>query len=292
MRALTSSFVQPCLLGLLLLGVAGVANGTIIDYDATIDGHYTVLNVQRGSNPNPPTVVTLVDGALIGSNVPPVAGHLEVHDDSIVHIEPGARIIWELYALDDSVVYMSGGAAGDTYVWDNGTLNMSSGYAGMYLSAEDSSTVNFSGGQVGHGISGVGSSTLNISDGAFGFLNAWGTSTVNLSGWSDSNGWGQMGLGASGSATVNVFGRDLLLTEDPEHEDIFALTGTWADRSPVDIRVSWSEDAQIILHQVPEPSTAALGLTAGLALLAYALRKTGRKTRKTSKTGSSSHFTL
>jgi hypothetical protein len=118
----------------------------------------------------------------------------------------------------------------------------------------NNSTVEMIGGIITNTINTYNTSTLNVADGIFQggaltFIRMWDSSILNLSGGLYNHTWIYPGAG-----TVNIYGRDLNWTIDSEKR----LHGYWADNTEFLITFARIENANIILHEIPEPFTISL----------------------------------
>jgi hypothetical protein len=258
----------------LLTSVGTVAAGTVvIDADTTIDAgdSYPDDNVRVIDGLTPPTVVDIVDGGVIegltveGSSIINMSGGLvrshfpyvgvSADDSSTVNLSAGL-IDGSLALYDLATLDMSGGTVHEELdAFGSGTLHISGGSMGDFF-VSGSSAISVTGGILGNVFSCGGSCVVDLFGGfRVGWLNTDQSSIVNLYG-------GHLDyLNCYGASTLNVYGYDLLLTQDH-------LTGTLADGSPLDVDVG-DDYGRIILHEIPEPSTLLLLSFATVTLLGY-----------------------
>lgn len=214
---------------LVLTGVAR-AETTVIDFDTVIDGIMDE-NVEIRAGATPPTTVRVVSPASFDTN-------LQVYDGSIVHFE-GGDIGHDLETYDLCIVNMSGGeVSNDVRLFDGSTMNLSGGYVQETIDVHGSSKLYFSGGEIFDSLTCHEFGTAHVSGGTI---------------------YGDLGthLRVRDSGTIHVYGYGLAMADQ-------WLTGSLADGSSISIPTEIFDNGQILLHEVPEPSTAVL---AGLGLL-------------------------
>ncbi|MCA9266381.1 MAG: PEP-CTERM sorting domain-containing protein [Planctomycetales bacterium] len=162
-------------------------------------------------------------------------------------------------------VVLDGGFAGNVFVEGNNTFEIRSGNY-TDLDARDQSLVfSYGGSTFGDGVRAYDHSTITIFDGLFDEDVIAHDGTVNVHG-----GTFRQGFSASGHGTLNFYGTELLATQVGYDDSIqtteYHLTGRLASGEPFLYGVSVGADASMILHTVPEPSTALL-LLIGLPLI-------------------------
>jgi len=267
------------------LTICRVQAEVVIDYNTTID--YAVsdnVRIVEGANPNPPTIVDIVTGAILwelrvedSSELNFFGGRLgdpiRAVDHSVVNFS--GRISDDVNCYDFSTLNISGGECDAVYAYDFATVNVYDGEISDELEAGQHSTVNISGGTFPDGVYAVDSSTVNVSGGiitgdpTWSSLHAGDQSELNLSGGEISrliSGW-IWPNGEPQTAVVTVYGTEFNYPYGPIGDSSGTLTGTLASGDLIDAPFEIYGDASIVLV-VPEPaSLVALGIAAlcGLA---------------------------
>jgi hypothetical protein len=179
---------------------------------------------------------------------------------------------------DDTVVDMLGGFVEGLGTYDASTVNVTAGEINT-LDATDFSTANVSGGDV-LSLWAFDSATARLSGtatcfnigarGSFGVLNMSGGSTEYL-GTIESGTLNLYGgvvtdsLGAWDTATINIFGYDLLLTSSGGSYGYGQVSGFWLDHTPFTINLN-GEETYTHINLIPEPASLLL-LGLGAAFL-------------------------
>jgi hypothetical protein len=131
-------------------------------------------------------------------------------------------------------------------IWNSATVNMTGGVISSAVNTHNTSVLNVSGGDL-RGI----------------FIDLYDSSALSLSGGLVSNAWIYPHY-----STVDIYGRDLTWIVDSERR----LQGYWADGTYFKITFARIENANIVLHEIPEPTTLML-MGAGLGILLKYSRK-------------------
>ena len=179
---------------------------------------------------------------------------------------------------DDTIVDMLGGLVDSIGTYDASTVNVTGGQVST-LGAHEFSTANVSGGEV-YSLGARDSATVNLSDiGNVSSLSARGDyGTVNMTGGTtEYAGAGESGilnlyggvvtdsLNAWDSATVNIFGYDLVMTSSGGGYNYGQVYGFWEDDTPFTIDFNTSETYSHI-NLIPEPSSFILFALGSLIL--------------------------
>ena len=154
-------------------------------------------------------------------------------------------------------VVLDGGTAGNVTIEGNNTFEIRSGTF-TDLDAHDQAIVILYGGSTfGDGVRAYDNSTITIFDGSFPEdVTSYG-GTVNVHG-------GVLGNGAiiQMGGTLNIFGTELVATfdhyDDADLDTTYRVKGKFADGINFAFGVTVNENSSMILHTVPEPSTALL----------------------------------
>jgi hypothetical protein len=252
---------------LVSVGVGRAEADVVIDYDTTID--YTItdsVRIVEGGNPNPPTVVDIVEPAYVSRNV-------RAFDFSIVNVRGGTIGGYDdetLTAYDTSTVNVYGGSlGGEVNVINNGVVNIYGGYV-FDADAAGSGTLNIYGGEVG-GPNATDGSTVNIFDGQIDGIRATDSGTVSIHGGTIVSDM-RSGVGRGyHDSVITVFGTDFNYPYGPIPESSGVLTGVPANGGSIDVTFEIYSDASIVL--VPEPCTVVLLAMGVLGLAARTRRR-------------------
>ena len=139
------------------------------------------------------------------------------------------------------------------------------------LFAEDASKVNIYGGQIvgggglwpEKGIAAWYSSTVNIFGGSICVAQVGYSATLNLYGGEIDTIWGNFGT----SPVINVYGIGLQLTNDGGLHGDGTISGNWSDGSEFYVDLYGNAYSEIILHEIPEPTSLLLVGFGGTLLL-------------------------
>jgi len=253
------------------LPFASARAGTIeITTDTVIDAGNSFADdrviVREGDDG--PTTLTIVDGGLLGGGVTLLEGsHLEMTGGTIMTTPRVSGFA----ILDNSTVSISGGlVTGNTMLVEFASATITGGAViESSLLVGIDGRVSISGGQMSPiGVSGNG--RVSIISGKF-----------------------SVGLSADDTARIEIFGGDFLPSEldpidfiigDTMNDNVALdvhgfnlattdgrLTGTLADGSPLNNPISISENSNVFLWNVPEPSSIAMAI---LVAAFYCLRST------------------
>jgi hypothetical protein len=264
----------------MLLGVGHATADIRFDYDTTID--YTIerhaddgdqgIQILRGTNPEPPTIVNVVEPALIHRDI-------DVYDSSRLNVYSGRIAATDegVTAHDTSIVNIHGGEISSASAGGTSLVNV---FGGEFKSQD--------------GIQAFGHGTVNVYDGLFhGRVDAEGWGTVNIfdgtfeAGVAATDQEGQMHIfGGSISrleveewCQMTVYGTSFNYPHGPIHDNAGMLTGVLASGQPIsaefNIDKTYSEDVSIVLA-VPEPSTLVLATTSAVGMLAFLRRRRRR----------------
>jgi hypothetical protein len=294
----------------LLLSVAaalvssGYAFGATLNVDTILgpDHPYQNETITVVDGISPPTVVQVIDGAIIGG--PPTQMALpvgmDVFDHSIVQVRGGFIRGREqsIFLHDDAQLQMSGGeirgsavelrdssealfyggnyaflAYGDSRVelhggldgggraFENARIVQYDGHPDD-LFLYDNSTFLMLGGSVGIGLQTFGNSRTLVNGGIINNLALLNDeSVVTIRGGTQ---WGEFLINDEALLHVYGFGLEFVF-EDDEHR----VQGTLADGSVANFEYRLADQDQIILHEVPEPTTWGM-LAIGVAGIAAA----------------------
>ena len=258
-----------------ILAGPGWLQAVTVDSNTTIDGTNSTSpgeDIEVVDGLNPPTVLNIEtgghvqdlfarDSSRINMSGGGISGFMQMLDDSVLEFS-GGNNSGHLYGSHRSTVTITGGipAQEDVYAEDSSTVYMSGGRIFEALQSFDSGIAHLSGGTVDGFVITHDSSTIHMSGGSAVLLMLMDASTLNLSGGSIGS-W----MEVNGSSTLNVFGYDLAIQDD-------VLTGTLADDTPVNNEIRLSDNAQIILHEIPEPASALLALVGLAAVLGWRRR--------------------
>ncbi len=271
----SSSVLRAGILGALILcaslsgpetaQAATISASTIISAENSFPGE-TVF-VERGGDS--PTVVQMIDGG--------AAQQLQLYDDSILNMQGGA-VSHAVLAFGSSVVNVDAGSMFRLSLRQNASSNLFGGRIEGEISMVPYlggiPTLKMFGG-VAHDLSVPGSSVASIHGGRLdwlrvnnGLVNMTGGSILNmiLNGhavvrWSG----GELREGflwMQGDAILHVYGRGLYLDEDSQ------LFGTLLDGTVIENEwVDLNDRSRVVLHNVPEPSSASIAWTLFALLL-------------------------
>lgn len=232
-----------------------------IDSDTTINSPISDGFVEVVDGVSPPTVVDIVDGALVdnmsvlGTSVLNVSGgdvnHIGASDTSVINVSGG--LLGSVSVLGGATGEFIGGTLEEEFrARENSTVTISGGTFDDFR-AHDFSVVDILGGNFTDELEARDTSTLNIAGGTMPLIVASGSSTVNVRGGTIP------GFEAIDSAIVNIFGFDLSISAN-------VLTGRLADGRAINATLLPAANAQYVLHQVPESSALSLAVV-GLAAL-------------------------
>lgn len=238
--------------------------------------------IQIVDGESPPTVVQMIDGG--------EAIQVNVAEHSIFNFF-GGTIEFGLHARNESQVHFHQGTIPFLTVRDNATANIFGGtiesevrlltgfgtsatlnifdglIRGNVVPDAMGGILNIHGGRMGSlfGLGG-GSTVVNISGGSLELFRVDGTTTVH---WSGGELRSKLGTFLNDSI-LNIYGHDLEMEELPNGKKL--LSGTLLDGTDLANHFIATEDnAQIILHNVPEPSSLALLTVASIT--AFSLRR-------------------
>lgn len=178
---------------------------------------------------NDDTVVTMLGG---------MADFISTYDDSILNIMGGSA---DVGAADFSVINMVGGDIGYIQAWDNATINFFDSDDATSLVAEDLAKIFITGGNLGN-------------------IHAYKSGMVNLYGGTISD-----FLMASDNSLINIFGKDLFLTDAGGNYGYGQVSGFWMDETPFTIDLN-GPDTYSHINLIPEPATFVLLGMGGLFL--------------------------
>ncbi len=172
-----------------------------------------------------------------------------------------AAMDWEI--TDGSEIIQEGDEYSKVSIYNSAMVEMSGGVVSG-IDAYNSSTLTLRGGSVGaRGLYTYNSSVVNIHGWTDGLkVVANDSSTVNLF-QGNTNG----SVNPYGSSTVHIYGTDFDFSVNISSG---TLTGKWADETDFSLffRGETELPSQVILHQVPEPTTLIL-LLSGIAAIHY-----------------------
>jgi hypothetical protein len=239
-----------------LLAFVQHAAGAVIDSNTTIDASnsFPGESVFVRDGVNPPTIVNILPGAVIGptSNAAlfvfdtsvanifggAIHGRIHIGQDATVNLidlDPEAKVRG-VSISENATFNMSGGEVGDMFssdgvkaLEDSPTLNISGGLIHNALETQKAAraTVHFTGGEIKGSLRVMGNSTAHL----------WGGSITRTSVWDNSQ--------------LHVYGFGLAIDEDCDCR----LAGRLADGSAVDFEiliVPQGGTASIILHEVTD----------------------------------------
>jgi hypothetical protein len=212
---------------------------SIIDFNATVDYHVDETNLQvfAGTNPNPPTVVHIVEPADIDED-------LLVFDSSIVYMS-GGRVNENAAFHDTSRIYLSGGSISDNiHLYDRSHLFIS-GVSGVtneldVLRTHDRARITMTGGGAG-----------NLRAGDEGLIRISGGDLNNNPSFP-----GEITLLAEGAGTIVVRGSEFNYPLGPIPETLGVLSGRLASGEPIMATFEVRDSGTIVL--VPEPPSFLL----------------------------------
>lgn len=237
----------------------------IIDFNTTIDYHVDELDVSviTGMNPNPPTVVHIVDPADLDED-------LLVFDSSIVYIS-GGDVCENAAFYDTSKVYMSGGSISDNiHLYDRSQFFISGTTNELdVLRTHDRSRITMTGGGAGNLIAGD-ESLIRISGGDL----------------NDNRGFpGEITLLAENAATIVVRGSEFNYPRGPISENLGLLSGRLASGESILATFEIRDSGTILL--VPEPSSIMLAVALASAA---AILQPGLAALRTCRTARGKHL--
>lgn len=231
----------------------------------------------------PPTTVQMIDGG--------EAQSIHLRGASILNFH-GGRVAERVYPTGTSNINIRGGSIGSLYFSRSSAVgNVFGGTIhgdAVLLSGLGSPTLNVFGGRLADVVAAsnnlepftlnihagylnwirvqsvTASSVLNITGGSFDRFSSRGRMTVDWSGGEPREG----SLTLWDDSTLNVYGYNLV--HRVEGDSAGYLSGTLLDGTVIDeIYVDRVANAQVVLHNVPEPSSiaiAAIGLTTAITL--------------------------
>jgi hypothetical protein len=217
----------------------------IIDYDTTID--YTIIpdvSIVEGTNPNPPTIVDIVEPAVLDGD------RITVKDSSILNVYGGNLDLGDdgVEAIDSSTVNFFGGEIFDEVgAYGHSTINVYDGlFRGHHFSAEEWGTLNIFGGTI--------EAEIHATE-KEGQVHIHGGNILRL----EVGEWCQ----------ITVYGTGFNYPYGPIPDNAGVLTGVLASGQPINaefnIDKTYSEDVSIVLA-VPEPSTLVMLATSAVGL--------------------------
>ncbi len=247
---------------------ATINSNTIISAENSFPGE--VVLIEDGESP--PTVVQMIDGG--------EAQRMQLSGASILNIQ-GGRVAESIYVMGTSSVNIRGGEIAsltvsrgsssanvfggtiEREVWVSSsqgiaTLNLFDGQLGDVVGSGGTFpfAINIHGGHMGwiRVSSSMSTSVLNITGGSFDRFTPRGQMTVDWSGGEPRAGY----LYLWDDSTLNIYGRGLELHYVLGDE---FLSGTLLDGTVLhDISISRITNAQVNLHNVPEPSAFGLAV--------------------------------
>ncbi len=158
----------------------------------------------------------------------------------------------------------------DAGIWHDNTIVDMLGGTVKNLSAYDKSIVNIYSGQITgsnnrayfeRGVGAFGHSTVNIIGGHIFGAGAMDFSVLNIKG-------GDIGfLRTSPNSKINVYGKQLSITNTGGSFGFGKVTGVWSDDQSFDISIYDNTYNNIVLHEIPEPASVVLLLTGTLLVL-------------------------
>jgi hypothetical protein len=218
-----------------------IESNTILDSE--IEGQIQII---RGTNPAPPTIVVVVDPA-------------EINTDVLV--------------FDDSVLNVVGGSIDSFQANDTATVNFAGGLLTTDATAFDQSRVSIAGGELIDFLRTRDESNLTIVAGSIWGVDATDDSVVQILGgqFTDALPAVQNSLSASGNASITLFG-SFNYPAGPILDPTGTITGTLASGEAFSARFSIADSASIQIA-VPEPSTCALAALGAVVLMLARYRR-------------------
>jgi hypothetical protein len=244
--------------GLAMADYIVIDRDTIIDYTIEPDGDehpIRTIGIFDGTNPDPPTIVDVVEPADIRRDV-------DVGDSSVLNVYGGRITATEngIEAFDESVVNFFGGEVIGVHeafgAYGNSTINV---YEGLFR---------------GHSVEAEAAGTINIFGGAFETqIYTSEVAQVHIHGGSISR------LEIAETSWITVYGTGFNYPYGPISDDAGVLTGVLSDGQPINaefrIDRTFSEDVSVVLA-VPESSTLVLMTTSAVGLSVIARRRRRR----------------
>lgn len=234
-------------LALSLWAAAPARAQLVFDSDAILDGAIGAgpVHVIRGTNPAPPTVVTVVEPADID-------GDVLVFDDSVLNVLGGRIASFEAHGTSN-VNFAGGLLATGATAFGQSQVNVVGGELGDYVRVRDQANLTIGGGTT-WGVAAFDEAFVQILGGQF----------------TDALPAVQNSLDARGNSTILIFGSGFNYPAGPIADSTGTLTGTLASGESFAARFSIADGASI--QVVPEPAAACLAAT-GIAGLWYVRRR-------------------
>lgn len=301
--------------GLTLAFIVGSVSAATINTDTVLgpDHPYVDESIVVVDGENRPTVVTILDGAIIGgipgqseqpigidafgrSEIEMLGGFLMgerpalMHDRSIFRMSGGETHLIE--ARDESNVVLEGGRWGAVWAYDSSFLRANGPRDGVDFSvrtfdeshaviegdeigliADDTSNVVVRGGEF-HQIRAIGNSRILVNGGAFSDSSPGAYENAVVDIWSI-EAIAEEPIVAAQNGIVNIYGNDLRFdVRDDNGRLIHFIAGKLADGDSFAAEYQIRDQGQIILHEVPEPGTWGL-LAVGVGALVASRRWLG-----------------
>jgi hypothetical protein len=212
-------------------------------------------------------VVTVVFGSVC--NVQADLPTARFYDDGIIQDGDGYL---QAYSYNQAKVDMLGGfVQGGFWVRDSSTLNMYGGSIGYMLDVRDTSTANIFAGTIMYGLTSEESSLVNVFGGTLGYMNGYGSPTINVSGGGILD---DVAVQSDFDGEINIYGYDFFYDPDGGNWNGGQLTGVWENSKPfsMDFRNVGGKTTYdyVVLHVIPEPVTILL---LGLGLVVVRKRR-------------------
>jgi hypothetical protein len=295
-----------------LVALQHLAAAATIDVDTVLGPNHPypdqTITVVDGANP--PTDLTILEGAGIGnfSGGPPVAVGLDLygssrahmlggaisgfphnvllHDRSVFQMDAGSLDLYLIEARDDSSVILNGGDWWEVQTYDFGRVRVNGGNDnatftvktfGESHAALNSESLVFIADELSTAVINSGNYDLAYARGSSEVLVNGGHFTTGMSAFDnailrirDIDSISEEYVDISNNAIAHVYGTNLRFEVSTENRPL--VRGTWPDGGNFAFRYRLHDQGQIILHEVPEPTTAPL-----LAIAATALTFTARR---------------